>query len=159
MATTVRQLRLIDGGTRNAAVPTKTGAGPRVRVAIASRDGKALNAHFGFAEKLMVYDVTPRTHRLVQVVTSVADDSRSRTAESEDDAIGPKVAALAGCDLLFVLAIGPPAAAKVIRANIHPIKVKDPEEIETVIARVQTMMNGEPPSWLRRALAESRAQP
>lgn len=155
MATIVRKLRLLDGGSDDTVASTQPTQGPRLRVAIASRDGKALNAHFGFAERLMVYDVTRQTHRLVQVVTSVSKDAKSGKA-GEEDGIAPKVAALAGCHVLFVLAIGPPAAARVIGANIHPIKIADAEPIGAVISRVQAMMNGEPPPWLRKVLTENR---
>lgn len=155
MTTIVRMLRLVDGGAGETAARTPVSRDPRVRVAIASRDGKGLNAHFGFAEKLMVYDVTRHAHRLVQVIASAADNSIPEKTESEDG-IGPKIAALGGCHLLFVLAIGPRAAARVIRANIHPIKVADPEPVDAVILRVQTMMNGTPPPWLEKVLTTER---
>jgi hypothetical protein len=62
------------------------GEGPRLRIAIASRDGKSLNAHFGSAEKFMVYDVTPQQHELVQAIeiTQVSDESGDHKVESED---------------------------------------------------------------------------
>jgi nitrogen fixation protein NifX len=153
MAATTRKLRLIEGGVSGS--PDGADQGPRVRVAIASRDGKALDAHFGFAERLLVYEVTRRAHRLTQVVTCAPEDAAPEPFESEDR-ISAKVAALAGCHLLFVLAIGPPAAAKVIRANIYPIKVDAPEGIPHVISRVQTMIRGNPPAWLRKALTENQ---
>jgi nitrogen fixation protein NifX len=103
----------------------------------------------------MVFDVTPSTHRLVEIVVCASEDEQPERAESEDR-IAPKIAALAGCHALFVSAIGPPAAARVIRADIHPIKLDHPERIEAVIARVQEMMRGEPPEWLRRVVAQNR---
>ncbi|MGD0679076.1 MAG: nitrogen fixation protein NifX [Polyangiaceae bacterium] len=153
MATIVRTLRLVDGDAGKPVFARRSTAF-RLRIAIASRDGKGLNAHFGFAEKLMVYDVTREAHRLVQVVTSVSDDSMCDKGGVEGG-IAAKVTALAGCHLLFVLAIGPPAAARVIRANIHPIKVATPEPISAVIARAQGIMNGEPAPWLRKLLKDS----
>jgi nitrogen fixation protein NifX len=127
--------------------------GPKVRVAVASQDGKALNAHFGYARKLMVYDVTLRGHRLVKVFTFVGG------SEAEDDKITPKVTALAGCHIVCVLAIGPPAAAAIIRANIHPIRVGEAEPIQAAIARVRTMMTVDPPGWLRRILLQNSRSP
>jgi nitrogen fixation protein NifX len=150
----VRKLQLIEGGTSSPAAGRPDARGPLVRVAIASQDGKRLDAHFGFARRLMVFDVSRRTHRLVQAIVCPSDDTEPERAES-DDRVGPKVAALAGCHLLYVLAIGPPAAARVIRADIHPIKVEAPEPVEAVIARVQTMLRGEPPAWLRRIVTEN----
>jgi nitrogen fixation protein NifX len=80
----------------------------------------------------------------------------SGTHNAEIDKIGPKVAAIAGCNLLFCLAIGGPAAAKVVSARIHPVKLSQPETIETVIAKVQGMMTGDPPPWLRKAMTAKR---
>jgi nitrogen fixation protein NifX len=148
MPTIVRNLRLIDRGV------TGDREGPRLRVAISSQHGNRLDAHFGYARRLMVYDVTRKTHRLVQAIGCEPEEPGR---PEEEDRIARKVAALAGCHLLFALAIGPPAAARVIQANIHPVKVDAPEEIAAVIARVQNMMTGDPPPWLRRTLAESQA--
>ena len=75
-----------------------------------------------------------------------------------DDKIGPKVAAIAGCNLLFVLAIGGPAAAKVVGARIHPVKLSAPEPIEDILRKVQTMMSGNPPPWLRKAMGSTQTR-
>ena len=90
---------------------------PKLRIAIASRDGHSLNAHFGSAEKFMVYDVAPQSHELIQAIeiSTVSDESGDHKAESEDKN-ARKIAALAGCNIVFVLAIGGPVAAKVIAA-------------------------------------------
>ncbi len=127
--------------------PAPRGAA-RVRVAVATDDGKALNAHFGFARRLMVYEVTARSHRLVQAITFVSSDDDPQDGER----IAAKVAALAGCHLVYVLAIGPRAAAKVIEADIFPIKLGAPEPIPSVLARVQAMLTDRPPAWLKRVL-------
>jgi nitrogen fixation protein NifX len=127
---------------------------PVLRIAIASRDGQMLNAHFGSAEKLVVYDVTPRRHELVRTIetASVSDESGDHKAESEDGN-DRKIAALAGCKIVFVLAIGGPVAAKVIAAKIHPIRIAKPEPIDSVIAKMQGFLAMEPPPWLRKVLA------
>ena len=103
-----------------------TGGAPApgvVRVAIATRDMKGLNAHFGSAPKFAIYDVTKEGWDFVEAVGfgDTSDETGSHKTDG-DDKIGPKVEALAGCHLLFCLAIGGPAAAKVVSARIHPIK-------------------------------------
>jgi len=129
-------------------------AGPRLRIAIASRDGQSLNAHFGSADKFMVYDVTSRSHAFVQAIemTSVSDESGDHKAESEDKN-AKKIAALAGCHIVFVLAIGGPVATKVIHAGIHPIKIAEPEPIDSVLSKVRGFLSTDPPPWLRKVLA------
>lgn len=123
-----------------------------LRIAIATQDLENLNAHFGSAKKFAVYEVTRDGHRFVKAVGFDNVTEQSGKHNDIDDKITPKVEALAGCALLFVMAIGGPAAAKVVRAGIHPIKVKDAEPMTEVIGRVQTMLQGTPPPWLRKIL-------
>jgi nitrogen fixation protein NifX len=133
--------------------------GPRLRIAIATQDLKNLNAHFGSARRFAVYDVTPADHRFIEAVSfgDTSDESGSHKKDG-DDRIGPKVEALNGCHLLFVLAIGGPAAAKVVSAHIHPVKLQKPEPIEDIISRVQAMMAGNPPPWLRKVMGAHTAR-
>jgi len=127
-----------------------------LRVAVATQDAKAVNAHFGSAKKFAVYEVTPTASRFIEAVGFDETSDESGTHNAEIDKIGPKVAAIAGCNLLFCLAIGGPAAAKVVSARIHPVKLSQPETIEAVIAKVQGMMSGDPPPWLRKAMTAKR---
>jgi nitrogen fixation protein NifX len=127
--------------------------GPRLRIAIATQDLKTMNAHFGSARRFAVYDVTPEEARFIEAVAfgDVSNESGAH-AKDGDDKIGPKVDALSGCHLLFVMAIGGPAAARVVGAHIHPVKLPKPEAIDSIIHRVQTMMTGNPPPWLRKVM-------
>jgi nitrogen fixation protein NifX len=129
--------------------------GPRLRVAIATQDGKTMNAHFGSARKFMVFEVTSSRSRFMEVACfdEVSDESGKHR---EDDRIGAKIAAIRGCNLLFVQAIGAAAASKVVSARIHPVKLAVPESVDGVIRKVQELMVGKPPAWLRRALASSQ---
>lgn len=139
--------------------PTEPAAGLRLRIAVATQDLKSLNAHFGSARRFAVYDVTPTEHRFIEAVSFGDVTNKSSThAKEGDDKIGPKVEALAGCHLLFVLAIGGPAAARVVSAHIHPVKLTKPETIESIISRVQTMMTGNPPPWLRKVMGAQTAR-
>ncbi|HET9960364.1 MAG TPA: NifB/NifX family molybdenum-iron cluster-binding protein, partial [Polyangiaceae bacterium] len=105
----IRSLSLIDGRERSA-------TGPRLRVAVATQDLKSVNAHFGSARKFAVYEVTPDGSRFVQAFDFESTSDESGEHKTEVDKISPKVSALAGCNLLFCLAIGGPVAAKVISA-------------------------------------------
>jgi nitrogen fixation protein NifX len=132
---------------------------PGVRVAIASRDGISLNAHFGSAEQFAVYDISASAHEFVRTIemTQVSDESGDHRPESEDKN-ARKIAALAGCQIVFVLAIGAPVASKVLRAGIHPIKITEPETIDSVVTKVKTLLTTDAPPWLRKVLgATSRS--
>lgn len=147
----VRRLQLVEEPP-----PTEDGSEPAIRIAIATQDMKGLNAHFGSARKFAIYDVTTATSRFVSVAAfDEVSEEDGKHKDDGDDRITPKVDALAGVHLLFVRAIGGPAAAKVVRAGIHPVKIADPQPIESVIARVQSMLAGSPPPWLRKILGQA----
>jgi nitrogen fixation protein NifX len=150
----LRRLQVLD----EAASPAPAHRVPTLRVAIASRDLKSLDSHFGSATRFAVYEVTPTSARLLEALAfeTTSDESGAHDSGGEDR-IGPKVAALQGCNLLFVLAIGGPAAAKVVAARIHPVKLKEPESIDSILARVQALMVGTPPPWLRKAMLGATA--
>ncbi|SKA24628.1 nitrogen fixation protein NifX [Consotaella salsifontis] len=130
-----------------------------LRIAVATNDLERLDAHFGSAMKFALYDVTAENCRLVEVLAFDDVTSEDSAHTDSEDRITPKVEALAGVALLFVLAIGGPSAAKVVRAGIHPIKVKEAEPIATVIERVQEMLRSAPPPWLRKIIGASSARP
>lgn len=150
---TIRRLRLVEE-----LAESQEPAQRPIRIAIATQDMKALNAHFGSARKFAIYDVTPETSTFIEAVAfDEVSDEGGHHRDDGDDRITPKVDALSGCNLLFVRAIGGPAAAKVVRAKIHPVKIADPQPIEEVISRVQTMLKGTPPPWLRKVLGTQAA--
>ncbi|MEO5336172.1 MAG: nitrogen fixation protein NifX [Magnetospirillum sp. WYHS-4] len=144
----MRKLRLVEAEPQG-----KEGA---MKVAIATTDMQALNAHFGSTPKFAVYEVTKADWRFVEALEfGAVSDQSGQHADDGEDRIGQKVEALKGCALVFVLAIGGPAAAKVVNARVHPIKVPEPQPIEQVLDRVRTMLSGTPPPWLRKAMGGS----
>lgn len=153
--TAARRLSLVTDEVLPPGPKGKTGS---LRAAIATQDMKNLNAHFGSAKRFAVYDVTSDGWTFVEAVgfEEVSDESGKHRTEG-DDRITPKVEALKGCHLLFCLAIGGPSAAKVVSAKIHPIKVPQPQSIEDVLTRTQTMLRTAPPPWLRKVLTDAGA--
>ena len=146
--TAVRRLSLVDTDAATEATPPPG----VVRVAIASTDLKGLNAHFGSAPKFAIYDVTPAGWSFVEAVEFEGNAEGDGTHRADgDDRITPKVDALAGCHLLFCLAIGGPAAAKAVASRIHPIKAQA-ATIDEVLEKVRVMLTGTPPPWLRKVL-------
>lgn len=146
----MRRLRLIDG---TGEPPAET-EDRHMKVAFATNDLKRVDAHFGGAKQIVFYDVSSESSRLIEAVQfdNVSEEDGTHAASESDDRLGPKVDALKGASLLFVLAIGGPAAARVINYKVHPIKLPTVESIPDVIARVQTMLKGSPPPWLRKVM-------
>lgn len=150
----MRRLRLID--TQPAVPqPAPLATGATMKVAFATQDLRTVDAHFAGARHFAIYDVEPAGHRLVEAIGfDTASDQDGIHIDAGDDRIAPRLEALAGCALLFVLAIGGPAAARVVNQKIHPVKLPQPEPIPQVLERVRTMLNGTPPPWLRKAIGQ-----
>ena len=149
-ATTMRRLRPVSPDPE---IDGNAQAGS-VRIAFATHDLHTLDAHFAGARNFAIYSVTADGHRFVEAIRfDRMSQEDGQHADAEEDRITPRVDALEGCALLFVLAIGGPAAAKVVNRRIHPVKLPQPEPIEQVLARVRTMLRTAPPPWLRKALA------
>jgi nitrogen fixation protein NifX len=124
-----------------------------MKVAFATQDLHMLDAHFAGARNLAIYDVSADGYRFVEAVRFLAiSNEDGRHSEPGDDRIASRLAAIDGCALLFVLAIGGPAAARVVNLRVHPVKLPRPEPILDVVERVRVMLNGNPPPWLRRAI-------
>ena len=155
-AGTVRRLRLVDGSPpEGRAAPAEGGF---MRIAFATQDLKTVDAHFAGARSLAIYDVSPNESRFIEAVQFAAVSGEDGShSDDHDGRIGPRLEAVRGCTLLFVRAIGGPAAARVVAAKVHPVKLTAPEPIASVIDRVQTMLQGSPPPWLRKALHQQGA--
>lgn len=131
-----------------------------MKVAFATQDLKRVDAHFGGCRQIAIYDVSVDDSRFLEAVQfdNVSAEDGAHGGPDADDRLLPKVEAVKGCSLLFVLAIGGPAAARVVQSKVHPIKLPAPEGIPEVIARIQAMLKGNPPPWLRKVLQdESRS--
>ena len=117
-----------------------------MKVAIATDDLLRVDAHFGTAKHIAIYEVSPTEWSL----TDVVDFAENLLEDGSEDKLGPKVGAIKECTLLYVAAIGGSAAARVVAQKVHPIKLIEPEEIPAVLGKLQKVLAGTPP--LRKAL-------
>ena len=61
-----------------------------------------------------------------------------------------------GYTILYVAAIGGSGAARVVANNIHPMKVSQPEAIDDLCVKLEDVLKGSPPPWLRKVLAKGQ---
>lgn len=115
-----------------------------IRVAVASNAGSLLNGHFGSCIRFLVYQLSRNDWRLVDIRSTV-------DADSSDDRNLFRANLIKDCHVLFVQSIGGPAAAKVIRADIYPIKVPDVVAAEEKLREFQSVFDA-PPPWMAKAL-------
>lgn len=118
-----------------------------VRIACASDDAIHVNGHFGTCAWFMIYQVNADEARLIDIRTAeipdglVVDDKNVYRAEQIQD-----------CKVLYIASVGGPAAAKIVRLGIHPMKLAAVESLADIIAQLQSVIAGTPPPWLAKAM-------
>jgi nitrogen fixation protein NifX len=133
-------------------VPRADDDGPlphSIRIACASNNGERLDGHFGSCARFLIYQVSATESRLIAVrPTSVV------TRLSVDHS-AERVALINDCDLLCVLSIGGPAAARVVNSGVHPFKRPQAEDISALLRELQQVLAGDPPPWLARIMGRT----
>lgn len=125
-----------------------------MKVAFTTQDLQRVDAHFGWAKNIAVYDVRADGYDFVQTFTFDGDLQE----DGNEDKLAPKLEAIADCAILYVAAIGGSGAARVVAQKIHPIKVTQPEPILDILDKLQDVLKGTPPPWLRKALLKDQAR-
>jgi nitrogen fixation protein NifX len=123
-----------------------------MKVAFATQDLKRVDAHFGWAKNIAVYEIAPEGHRLVEVFQFEGDLKE----DGNEDKLAPKIEAIKDAAILYVAAIGGSGAARVVATGIHPVKVTQPEEIAVLLDKLVRVLKGTPPPWLRKAMLKGK---
>lgn len=122
-----------------------------IRVGIASNSDNNLDGHFGSCLRFLVYQVSATDMRLIDIRSAAeADLSDDRNAFRAD--------IVRDCDVLYVVSVGGPAAAKIIRAGIYPLKKIEGGVATEVLQEFQQVMSGSPPPWLAKILGVTAEQ-
>ncbi|SMF28044.1 nitrogen fixation protein NifX [Alteromonadaceae bacterium Bs31] len=118
-----------------------------VRVAIASNTSEKLDGHFGSCIRFLIYQVSAASYQLIDIRSSVE-------ADLAEDRNAYRAELVADCQVLYVVSVGGPAAAKVVRAGVYPIKKPSGGEAGEILAELQTVMKNSPPPWLAKHLGD-----
>jgi nitrogen fixation protein NifX len=121
-----------------------------IRVAIASNGGERMDGHFGTCARFLIYQVSPGELRLIDV-------RRTACGETTEDKNSWRAEQIADCHLVYVVSIGGPAAAKVVKKDVHPVKLAHGGEARQVLRETQAVLAGSPPPWLAKAMGKRSA--
>jgi len=123
-----------------------------MKIAFATQDMKRVDAHFGWAKNIAIYEIGPEGHQFLEAIEFDGDLKE----DGNEDKLAPKIDAIRDCAILYVAAIGGSGAARVVAANIHPMKVSQPEAIDDLLLKLEEVLKGTPPPWLRKALSKDK---
>lgn len=148
-----------------------------VRVALTTNDLTRVDADFPTARQFVFYDVSAKSAEFVDCV-QFKDQPRAAgeaggekkgggrccsmgaPAPAVGNSIDARIESLRGTAVLFTLEMSDPQAVRVADLGVFPIKLNGARPAYEVLDRLQEMIKGTPPLWLRRALgAASEAAP
>lgn len=122
-----------------------------MKIAFATQDKERVDAHFGWAKSIVVYDVSATGYQFVQSF----EFGDKLEEDGDEDKLAPKLEAIKDCAIVYVAAIGGSGAARVVAMKIHPIKVPEPQVIKDILDKLQVVLKGTPPPWLRKAMQKN----
>ena len=115
-----------------------------IRVAVAANRGENLDGHFGSCDRFLIYQVGPQAIKLIDV-RSTAE------ADGAEDKNAARSALINDCQIVYIQSIGGPAAAKVVRAGVHPVKKPTGGPAREALLELQGRLSS-PPPWLAQIM-------
>ena len=91
-----------------------------MKIAFTTSDRIHINAHFGWAREIDVYEISDEGYEFLETLKFEGDLKE----DGNEDKINPKLDALVDCTIVYVTAIGGSAAARLIKKGVTPVKAK-----------------------------------
>ncbi|BDV44224.1 nitrogen fixation protein NifX [Geotalea uraniireducens] len=124
-----------------------------MKIAFTSSTGEMIDQHFGMAKSFQVWEVGPEEAHFLETL-EVGEHGLD-----EEDKISARAKALSDCAIVYTMQIGGPAAAKLVAHKIHPMKTTTEVSLKETVERLQEVLKGNPPPWLRKAMNKGTATP
>ncbi|HRH76245.1 MAG TPA: dinitrogenase iron-molybdenum cofactor biosynthesis protein [Cellvibrionaceae bacterium] len=116
-----------------------------IRVAVASDRGEKINGAFASCARFLIYQVSAREVRLIAL-------RELAKAPPEEDKHSHRAQLINDCQVLYTTQIGGPAAAKVVRVGVHPMKIDAPIGARVLLRQLQAVLIQGAPPWLAKAM-------
>ncbi len=125
-----------------------------IRIACASDNNLNIDGHFGSCNKFLIYQINTEESRLIDIRMTQMPD------KGVEDKNLFRAQLIKDCQLLYVASVGGPAAAKIVKTGIHPVKTPSKGKISDTCDELQQVLNT-PPPWLAKVMgfnAEDRVR-
>jgi nitrogen fixation protein NifX len=121
-----------------------------MKVAFATQDNVHINAHFGWAKQVDIYDVSAEGYNFLNTV----EFGGVLKEDGNENKLVPKINAVADCTIIYVSAIGGSAASLLLQHQITPLKAENQNDRIADVLNILVKTLGNPPPWLRKALGK-----
>ena len=126
-----------------------------MKIGFATHDLRTVNAGFHDANFFLIYDVDTRQIECLRSIP-INDD----WADGEMAAIDGRVEAVRECAILCMQYFEEPSTARLVGAKVNPVVVSGQDcRIQEVLKRLQVVLRGNAPPWLRKIYAASNPPP
>lgn len=122
-----------------------------MKIAFTSSTGEMIDLHFGQAETFHVWEVGPDSAAFIEQL------GVGKHGDDEEDRIAARAQLLSDCAIVYTMQIGGPAAAKLVARKIHPMKTNSEVSLKETVEKLQEVLRGNPPPWLRKAMNKGEA--
>ncbi len=122
-----------------------------MKVAFTSSTGEMIDQHFGQCTSFQIWEIGPDEAMYSSTINDIT------TSGDEEDRIAARATALADCAIVYTMQIGGPAAAKLVARKIHPMKTTTEVPVAEIVGKLQEVLRGNPPPWLRKAQNKEQA--
>jgi hypothetical protein len=95
----------------------------------------------------MIYQVSADEARLIDIRGTDIPDGLE-----VDDKNVFRAELIQDCQVVYVASVGGPAAAKIVKLGIHPIKLAAIDKIAVVLGQLQSVIAYAPPPWLAKVM-------
>jgi nitrogen fixation protein NifX len=141
-----------------------------MKIAFTSSDGRTVDLHFGQSPEYCIWDIGPDHAEFLTKVSPLVTEGAPQGAPNseggfaagsdldEEDRTRARANAVSECAIVCTVQIGGPAAAKLVARRIHPMKTATEVPIAEVVAKLQEVLRGTPPPWLRKAMNETKEE-
>jgi len=123
-----------------------------MKVAFTSSTGEIIDQHFGQCQNFHIWEIDPDQAQQIASISGIS------TEGDEEDRITARGNALADCAIVYTMQIGGPAAAKLVARKIHPMKTNEAVPVAEIVGKLQEVLRGNPPPWLRKAMNKDKAE-
>ena len=122
-----------------------------MKIAFTTTNGTMIDQHFGQCESFQIWEIGPDQASFLESVTT------EEHGTDEEDRISARAKILSDCAIVYTMQIGGPAAAKLVAQKIHPMKTNTEVSLPETVAKLQEVLRGNPPPWLRKAMNKGQA--
>ena len=131
-----------------------------LKIAFASTDQRQVDMHFGGAESLVIYDVSPGQADLVGVMGFVKEEQvgeagRAGISGTVADKVIPKLEFVEGCAAVYAASIGSNSVRRLMKAGIQPVVVDEGHDIVDLLNEVSLALVYGGLPWVDKAKAKA----